>query len=104
MGGTLVDKNQNSSSRLCDTRLYIHPQDKDGNVGYCPRSAADDTYGPAWSGASSIYSSGCPMDDPGYFSMGADYRKGHVERNGRGFAHGMNVNEAPLSRLLMFVR
>ena len=46
-----------STSRLCDTDLYIHPYDYDGG------SCRDDNngYGPTWSVG---FNNGCPLDDP----------------------------------------
>ena len=53
------------AGNLCDTDLYISPQDQDGTSSCGGPSSGANSYGPAWSARTN---NSCPLDDPGAIS------------------------------------
>lgn len=77
-------------AKLCDTRLYFNPDDRDGSKTKC----GDDekTWGPAFNARDN---QACPWDDPGISgSCGPSLSNPGAEYNTRGFGRALNLNTA----------
>ncbi|MCB9662476.1 MAG: hypothetical protein H6732_00025 [Alphaproteobacteria bacterium] len=79
---------------LCDTDLYISPQDKDEQSGCRKGSSDEDAWGPAWNSGNTS-SSACPFNDPGAVaSLGSDAYRPNEETRGVGFGRARHLNTA----------
>ena len=83
-----------AAGSLCNTDLYLHPGDYDGNQIRCSTLFStglsdDSTFGPAWSASNN---QSCPFDDPANTSLGPDFHDDSQENPGNGFADALGIN------------
>jgi hypothetical protein len=87
------------AGKLCNTRLYINPGDRDGDATGVRCSVLNglggqdqSTYGPAWSMDNG---DGCPFDDPGNSGWGPTFASQGTELDAQGYGAALNLNLAP---------